>query len=153
MNRAEIKRRLLAGEATPGVEDDVVWSVLAECRSESTGAPHRVVDLHEAASDRPLPGTDHHARMRTLIETRDTPRSDLKDNTPPATGSDYLPTGIDLAAAIRRSAEGYRAAGIIINPPVTRPKPVTFSESREDFAKRIADPIERAYIILSGRDR
>jgi hypothetical protein len=153
MNRAEIKRRLLAGEPTPGVEDDVVWSVLAECRTEATGAPHRVVDLHEAASDRPLPGTDHHARMRTLIETSDTPRSDLKDNTPPATGSDYLPTRIDLAAAIRRSAQAYRAAGISINTPVTRPKPVTFSESREDFAKRIADPIERAYIILSGRDR
>jgi hypothetical protein len=149
MDRAEVKRRLLAGLATPAVEDDVVWSVLAECRTESTGSPHRVVDLMESVQP-----TDGHARMRALLEASDTPRSDLKDLVVDSPDHDpYLPPGVDIAGAIRRAAEGYKRDGVALNPPITKRQPITLAESRADLAQRVLDPIERAYIILSGRDR
>lgn len=89
--------------------------------------------------------------MRALVEGASaTARSDLKAGV----GDDpYLPRGIDLAAAMRRGAEAYKAAGVTINTPVAKPKPVTLAESREDLAKRITDPVQRAYVLLSGRDR
>ena len=147
MTRDEIKHAILNTLPTPGVEDALLWHVLSECVAESTGQQPRLVTLVES-----LQPTDAHARMRALIETSDTPRSDLKDaDVPGSTASDYLPVGSDIAAVIRRAAEGYKEQGITINTPVARQKPITFAESREDLAKRITDPIERAYVLLSGR--
>jgi len=94
-----------------------------------------------------------HDRMKLMLEASDRPRSDLKDAPPPTTDP-YLPDGIDVAAAFRRAVAGYAQDGVTLNtPPPARPKPITLSEAREDLAKRITDPIQRAYVILSGSDR
>lgn len=152
MDRTELKRRIIAGEPTPGVEDALCWDVLAECQTEATGITHRVVTLMESVQP-----PDHHSRFRALLEASasDTPRSDLKadDHVNPQEPNRFLPTGVDLAAAIRRAAEDYKAAGIDLNttPRAAQMKPITLAESREDLAKRITDPIERAYVLLSGR--
>ncbi len=97
---------------------------------------------------------DAHSRMRAMLEgnSSDTPRSDLKDTLRPAARpTNYLPDGIDVAAAIRRAAEGYKTAGMPINQEPVKRTPITLTESREDLAARIPDPIQRAYVILSGR--
>ena len=157
MDRSALKARIKNGEATPDMPDALFIELLTECVAEATGQQPRLVDLHEAASDRPLPGTDHHARFRTLLEgtASDRPRSDLKSEPSESKGkeSDYLPNGIDVAAAIRRAAEGYKAAGVTINAPVVRRKPLILTESRDELAARVSDPIQRAYLLLSGRDR
>jgi hypothetical protein len=89
--------------------------------------------------------------MRALLEASDRPRSDLKSEPSEPAGAGYLPVGMDIAAAMRRAAEGYKAAGVTINRPIGTAKPLILAESREDLAKRIPDPIERAYVLLSGR--
>jgi hypothetical protein len=96
---------------------------------------------------------DAHARMRALLEASDTPRSELKadEHVNPQATNRFLPNGVDIAAAIRRAAEDYTRQGITINTPGARQKPITLAESREDLAKRITNPIERAYVLLSGR--
>ena len=150
MDRTELKRRIIAGEPTPGVEDALCWDVLAECQTEATGITHRVVPLMESVQP-----PDHHSRFRALLEASasDTPRSDLKadDHGYPQGPNRFLPNGVDLVAAIRRAAEDYKRQGLTINTPGAREKPITLAESREDLAKRITDPIERAYVLLSGR--
>ncbi|HTK43434.1 MAG TPA: hypothetical protein VL287_17745 [Gemmatimonadales bacterium] len=150
MDRAEVKRRLLAGLGTPGVEAAVVWSVLAECRSEASGSPHRVVDLVESVQPQ-----DGHSRMRALLESgvdRSTPRSDLKEPSTTSPDDDpYLPPGVDLAKIMSRAAAGYKDAGVVINKPLGTQKPMVITESREELAKRVTDPVERAYLLLSGR--
>jgi hypothetical protein len=155
MDRSAIKQRIKNGGATPDVPQDLFIELLTECIAEQTGQTPRLVDLNEAASDRPLPGTDHHARFRSLLEgsAAGLPKSDLKDPdraSAPA-GDPFLPAGVDLAGAMRRAAEGYKQAGITLNTPVVRAKPVTLAESREELAKRVTDPVERGYLLLSGR--
>jgi hypothetical protein len=99
---------------------------------------------------------DAHARMRTLLEASDTPRSDLKadDHVNPQATNWFLPDGVDIAAVIRRAAAGYRTDGIDLNPTprAAQMKPITLAESRAELATRIPDPIQRAYVILSERD-
>jgi hypothetical protein len=150
MDRAEVKRRLLAGLATPGVEDAVVWSVLAECRSESAGQPHRIVDLVESVQPQ-----DGHSRMRALLESgvdRSTPRSDLKEPSTVSPDDDpYLPPGVDVGRVMAKAAQGYKDAGVTINKPVGQAKPMVITESRDELAARVTDPIARAYLLLSGR--
>lgn len=152
MDRNAIKQRIRNGDATPDVPQALFIELLTECVAERTGQTPRLVDLHEAISDRPLPGTDHHARMRGLLEgsASETPRSNLKTE-PDVTESGYLPRGVDIGAALRRHAERYKATGVTINRPIGTAKPLTLAESHEDLAKRIPDPIERAYVLLSGR--
>ena len=151
MTRAEVKHAILNTLPTPGVEDALLWEVLSECIAEQTGQQPRLVDLMESVQP-----TDAHARMRALLEASDRPRSDLKAddhaNAPAPGGDPYLPPG-DLVGAIRRAAAGYKADGIDLNttPHAAQMKPITLAESREDLAKRITNPIERAYVLLSGR--
>jgi hypothetical protein len=146
MTRAEVKHAIQNALPTPHVPDALVWVVLSECIAEQTGQPPRLVTLVESVQP-----PDGHARMRALLEANDSPRSDLKTDVqvnPQATNR-FLPDNIDLAAAMRRGADGYRTAGITINKePV---KPITLTESRQELAQRIPDPIQRAYLILSGR--
>ena len=150
MTRAEVKHAIQNALPTPNVPDELVWEVLSECIAEQTGQQPRLVTLMESVQS-----PDAHARMRVLLEAGDTPRSDLKadDHVNPQEPNRFLPTGVDLAAAIRRAAEDYKAAGIDLNttPRAAQMKPITLAESREDLAKRIRDPIERAYVLLSGR--
>ena len=149
MTRAEVKHAIQNALPTPNVPDALVWEVLSECIAEQTGHQPRLITLVESVQS-----PDAHARMRALLEASDSPKSDLKDvpaDVPSARASDYLPAGIDLAAAIRRGAEGYKAAGIPINKEPATQKPLILTESREALAQRILDPIERAYLILSGR--
>lgn len=63
----------------------------------------------------------------------------------------YLPPDVDLGHLMARAAAGYKEAGITINRPIGTAKPLILTESREDLAKRITDPVERAYLLLSGR--
>lgn len=152
MTRAEVKHAIQNALPTPNVPDALVWEVLSECVAEQTGQQPRLVTLVESVQS-----PDAHARMRDLLEASDTPRSDLKTDArlnPPMTDP-YLPDGIELAAAIRRAGAGYKADGIDLNPtPRAAPmKPITLAESRVELVTRIPDPIERAYVLLSGRDR
>jgi hypothetical protein len=148
MTRAEVKHAIQNALPTPNVPDELVWEVLSECIAEQTGQPPRLVTLVESVQP-----PDAHARMRALLEASDTPRSDLKTDAHvnPPTTDPFLPDGIDLAAAIRRGAEGYKAAGIPINKEPATQKPLILTESREALAQRIPDPIQRAYLIMSGR--
>jgi len=148
MTRAEVKHAIQNALPTPNVPDELVWEVLSECIAEQTGQQPRLVTLVES-----VPPPDAHARMRALLEASDTPRSDLKADDPvnPQATNRVLPDGIDIAAAIRRAAEDYKRQGITINTPGARQEPITLAESREDLAKRITDPFERAYVLLSGR--
>jgi len=54
---------------------------------------------------------------------------------------------------MRRGAAGYKHDGITINKEPATPQPITLAESRQALAQRITDPVQRAYVILSGRDR
>jgi hypothetical protein len=150
MTRAEVKHAIQNALPTPNVPDALVWEVLSECIAEQTGQQPRLVTLVESVQP-----PDAHARMRALLEASDTPRSDLKadDHVNPQETNRFLPDGVDIAAAIRRAAAGYKAAGIDLNttPRAAQMKPITLAESREDLAKRITNPIERAYVLLSGR--
>ncbi len=150
MTRAEVKHAIQNALPTPNVPDELVWEVLSECIAEQTGQQPRLVTLMESVQP-----PDAHARMRALLEGSDTPRSDPKagDHVNPQETNRFLPDGVDIAAAIRRAAAGYKAAGIDLNttPRAAQMKPITLAESREDLAKRITDPIERAYVLLSGR--
>jgi hypothetical protein len=150
MTRAEVKHAIQNALPTPNVPDELVWEVLSECIAEQTGQQPRLVTLVESVQP-----PDGHARMRALLEASDSPRSDLKadDHVNPQERNWFLPVGVDIAAAIRRAAAGYKAAGIDLNttPRAAQMKPITLAESREDLAKRITDPIERAYVLLSGR--
>ena len=150
MTRAEVKHAIQNALPTPNVPDELVWEVLSECIAEQTGQQPRLVTLMESVQP-----PDAHARMRALLEASDSPRSDLKTDaqlTPPMTDP-YLPDGIDLAAAMRRGAAGYKHDGIAINKEPAKPQPITLAESRQELAQRITDPVQRAYVILSGRDR
>jgi hypothetical protein len=151
MTRAEVKHAIQNALPTPNVPDALVWEVLSECIAEQTGQRPRLVDLMEGVQP-----TDHHARMRALLEASDTPRSDLKadDRANPQATNRFLPDGVDLAAAMRRAAAGYKADGIDLNPTphAAQMKPITLAESRAELATRIPDPIRRAYVILSERD-
>ena len=148
MTRAEVKHAIQNALPTPNVPDELVWEVLSECIAEQTGQQPRLVTLMESVQP-----PDAHARMRALLEGSDTPRSDPKagDHVNPQETNRFLPDGVDIAAAIRSAAEDYKRQGITINTPGARQKPITLTESREDLAKRITDPIERAYVLLSGR--
>lgn len=150
MTRAEVKHAIQNALPTPNVPDELVWEVLSECIAEQTGQQPRLVTLMESVQP-----PDAHARMRALLEASDTPRSDLKadDHVNPQETNRFLPDGVDIAAAIRRAAAGYKAAGIDLNttPRAAQMKPITLAESREDLATRITNPIERAYVLLSGR--
>ena len=150
MTRAEVKHAIQNALPTPNVPDELVWEVLSECIAEQTGQQPRLVDLMESVQP-----PDAHARMRTLLEASDCPRSDLKadDHGNPQETNRFLPDGVDIAAAMRRAAAGYKADGIDLNPTprAAQMKPITLAESREELAKRITDPIERAYVLLSGR--
>jgi len=148
MTRAEVKHAIQNALPTPNVPDELVWEVLSECIAEQTGQQPRLVTLMESVQP-----PDAHARMRALLEGSDTPRSDPKagDHVNPQETNRFLPDGVDIAAAIRSAAEDYKRQGITINTPGARQKPITLTESREDLAKRITDPIERAYVPLSGR--
>jgi hypothetical protein len=150
MTRAEVKHAIQNALPTPNVPDELVWEVLSECIAEQTGQQPRLVTLVESVHS-----PDAHARMRALLEASDSPRSDLKTDAqlnPPVTDP-YLPDGIDLAAAMRRGAAGYTHDGITINKEPAKPRPITLAESRQELAQRIPDPVQRAYVILSGRDR
>lgn len=151
MTRDEIKHAIRNSLPTPGVEDQLLWEVLSECVAEQTGQQPRLVTLVESVQP-----PDAHARMRDLLEASDTPRSDLKTDAqvnPQATNR-FPPDGIDLAAAIRRAAAGYKEDGIDLNPTprAAQMKSITLAESRAELATRIPDPIQRAYVILSERD-
>jgi len=151
MTRAEVKHAIQHALPTPNVPDALVWEVLSECIAEQTGQPPRLVTLVESVQS-----PDAHARMRALLEASDSPRSDLKadDHVNPQATNRVLPDGIDLAAAIRRAAAGYKADGIDLDPTprAAQMKPITLAESRAELATRIPDPIQRAYVILSERD-
>ena len=150
MDRNAIKARIRNGEATPDVPDALFMELLTECVAEQSGPQPRLVTLMDSVQP-----PDAHARMRALLEASDTPRSDLKADVHvnPQETDRFLPDGVDIAAAIRQAAAGYKAAGIDLNttPRAAQMKPSTLAESREDVAKRITDPIERAYVLLSGR--
>ena len=151
MTRADVKHAIQNALPTPNVPDALVWEVLSECIAEQTGQQPRLVTLMESVQP-----PDAHARMRALVEAS-APRSDLKaaEHVNPQATTRFLPNGVDLAAAIRRAAAGYKADGIDLNPtPRAAPmKPITLAESRVELVTRIPDPIERAYVLLSGRDR
>ena len=150
MTRAEVKHAIQNALPTPNVPDELVWEVLSECIAEQTGQQPRLITLVESVQP-----PDAHARMRALLEASDSPRSDLKTDaqlTPPMTDP-YLPDGIDIAADMRRGAAGYKHDGIAINKEPAKPQPITLAESRQELAQRITDPVQRAYVILSGRDR
>jgi len=71
MTRAELKAAILAGRATPDVDQQLFLEVLAECRREAGSNP-QLVDLVESASGRRLPVasggmTSAHARMYAAL--------------------------------------------------------------------------------------
>lgn len=151
MTRSELKQAIRAGRATPYVENALFESCVAEVCREDYGPTARVMTLQEVAP----PPVDAHARMRALLEsTAATPRSDVKDdavaNRPQRQA--YAP---DVDAAVAAAVANFLATPLSVRD--TRPAPATTSqtliEARAELARRVPDPIQRAYIILSGRDR
>jgi hypothetical protein len=151
MTRTELKQAIREGRATPHVENALFESCVAEVCREDYGPTARVVTLQEAAP----PPVDAHARMRALLEsTVQTPRSDLKADAL-ATAPEPQAFAPDFDAAVAAAVANYKANWLPIRDTAPAPRKTyqTLSEVREDLARRVPDPIARAYIILSGRDR
>jgi len=82
------------------------------------------------------------------------PRSDVKADalaTPPR------PQGFapDLAAAFAAAAANFKAHARSVHGTAPGPRQTyqTLIEARQNLARRVPDPYQRAYIILSGSDR
>jgi len=159
MTRDQIKSAIRRGLPTPGVDRDLFESCYTEVmKHDHPTFTFTLKTLVESRSGERL-GADGlpegiHDRVAGMIlrESREHPVSDLKDD------SRFNAPRRSEYASDPRAAVAEAVANFLAHPEThpAAPKkttPVTTLSEAQQLEKAIPDPIQRAYVILSGRAR